>query len=258
MRPGFLRHLCKLAVLSPMMVLQGACATHHSVKYLVISETYTEHGVSGVPQLRNAAKGATLVSEALERLSTADSIHTQAIRELTPGSWKSATDTLAASLASSKGDYAIVYIAAHGAVDSSGEIVLFDSTGHPFMANRALQRIRDNAEASVFFLDICRTESEALVMATSGVNLRGKNTVLLFSTDFNNTASDSLVFAEQTASEIQKRQELRITLRNIIEGVVRDSSRTADPKRVHHPWVYGLIDSDIYLAGPPRKPGTPP
>ena len=258
MLPSFLRHPGKSAVLTSMIVLLGACATHHSVKYLVISETYTEHGISGVPVLKNAQQGATLVFDALGRLSTAGSVHPQPTRELTPKSWKSATDNLKNSLSSSKQDYAVVYIAAHGAVDSSGQIVLFDSTGHPFLANEALQHIRDEAAASVFFLDICRTENEALVTATSGVDLRGKNTVLLFSTDFNHAASDSTAFAEQIALEIPKRQELRITLRNIIDGVIRDSSQTADPRHVHTPWPYGLIDSDIYLAGPPRKPGTPP
>jgi Caspase domain len=250
-----------------LLTFLSGCATDHPVKAFVVSETYAD---SSDPRLLlpNAKENADRVSDALAGLSTAATATPGRLTQLTRATWESEAKRFSSTLTDK--DYAVVYVSAHGAVDSGGDIVLFDATGSSFRVTGELQDIMKKASASVFFLDICRKTDDAIAPSNfSGVKLVGPNKkrgsqeeggsgLILFSTDLGRDAGNSPAFSDQVAQEVPKRQELRVTLRNIIGNVSYLTSRTSDGDKDQHPWVYGLIPSDIYLAGPPRKPGTGP
>lgn len=240
------------------LALLSGCATDHHVRTLVLFETYQSSPAdSHLDQLPNAEENAGRVSKALASLSTAQKPDPTSSQPLTREVWQSKTTRFTSTLTDK--DYAVVYISAHGAVNSAGDIELFDTGGGAFPVTDELQAIMNKASASVFFLDICREADKASVhSSSSGVRLVGSNGTILFSTDLGRDAGDASIFSKQIEHEITKRQELRVTLRNIMKNVIEQSGRTSNPDLRQHPWTYGLIPSDIYLAGPPPKPGTGP
>jgi uncharacterized caspase-like protein len=84
-------------------------------------------------------------------------------------------------------------------------------------------------------------------------NLRGKNTIVLFSTDPGNVALDGepgtgSPFANAVVSELSKRQSLDSAIRRIATQVdERTKSRQA-------PWRQGDLNFPLFLAGQPRFP----
>jgi uncharacterized caspase-like protein len=84
-------------------------------------------------------------------------------------------------------------------------------------------------------------------------NLRGKNTIVLFSTDPGNVALDGdpgqgSPFANAVISELAKRQSLDSAIRRITDQVdKRTGSRQS-------PWRQGDLGFTVYLAGQPRFP----
>lgn len=84
-------------------------------------------------------------------------------------------------------------------------------------------------------------------------NLRGKNTIVVFSTDPGNVALDGppgrgSPFANAVVRELGKRQSLDNAIRRITEDVDKASSGKQAP------WRQGDLSFPLFLGGQPRFP----
>lgn len=246
----FERHSIGVLILTTLC----GCATSHHVKILVVSETY-EKSPDPTWTLPRAQENATRVLTALKSLSTAKGLQAVQVTSLTSENWHNAINEFTHSL--TKQDYAVIYISSHGGQDTaSKDAALLDVSGHPIKLTHDLQTIANHAYANIFFLDICRRGNEESTVPH--VDLTGRASIVVFSTDPYRNAGDGPTFSKAVAEEIPKKQELRITLQNIIQTVIHKSSKTPDEADYQDPWTYGQIPWDVYLAGEPPKPGTGP
>jgi uncharacterized caspase-like protein len=84
-------------------------------------------------------------------------------------------------------------------------------------------------------------------------NLRGKNTIVLFSTDPGNVALDGepgggSPFANAVVNELSKRQSLDSAIRKITAAVDKQTNSKQSP------WRQGDLSFPLFLAGQPRFP----
>jgi uncharacterized caspase-like protein len=84
-------------------------------------------------------------------------------------------------------------------------------------------------------------------------NLRGKNTIVVFSTDPGNVALDGAPgkgspFANAVVRELGRRQSLDAAIRRITEDVARQTTGKQSP------WRQGDLTFPLFLGGQPRFP----
>jgi hypothetical protein len=84
-------------------------------------------------------------------------------------------------------------------------------------------------------------------------NLRGKNTIVVFSTDPGNVAVDGSPgkgspFANAVVRELGRRQSLDAAIRRITAEVDRETDRRQSP------WRQGDLSFPLFLGGQPRFP----
>ena len=177
-------------------------------------------------------------------------------------------------------DIALLYYAGH-AVQVTGRNFFLGADGVTLVSSdEVLSTIMAKAGGTVFLIDACRdnpfrnqasekrqlrirsrtmeTLSLAeLAKAQSGLsqmgNLRGKNTIVVFSTDPGNVAQDGnpgegSPFANAVVRELGKRQSLDAAIRRITADVDRQTSSKQSP------WRQGDLSFPLFLAGQPRFP----
>mgnify|MGYP002373893256 FL=1 len=177
-------------------------------------------------------------------------------------------------------DIALLYYAGH-AVQVNGRNFFLGADGVTLVSSdEVLSTIMAKAGGTVFLIDACRdnpfrnqasekrqlrirsrtmeTLSLAeLAKAQSGLsqmgNLRGKNTIVVFSTDPGNVAQDGnpgegSPFANAVVRELGKRQSLDAAIRRITADVDRQTSSKQSP------WRQGDLSFPLFLAGQPRFP----
>lgn len=263
-----------------------ACATgRSSFNALVV---YQEYDGSILPSI-NTLNDANLVSKALREMKGAD---VQVHPTVSQAGWEDAFKTYLQKFPEGRREDAVIYVAAHGLRGNDGWTYLVDGQGVPVALEPLLEKVMGVARASMIFIDVCRSpeqmaKQQSALLATQLAEqrakpesaqagklagLKGNQAVILFSTDAGNWAIDSkgekgTPFAEAFTREFVKRQELRITLRNIVLDVIRSNEAQGSAKRgqtlvnpvkpdnEQNPWPYGLITHDIFPAGRPSSGG---
>jgi uncharacterized caspase-like protein len=212
-----------------------------------------------------------------------------AVENPTAEEWNAAVDGLVGRLGPD--DVAVLYYAGH-AVQVNGQNFFLAGDGTTLIASeQVLAPIMTKARGTVFLIDACRDnpfkdvavkksapaapkpqELKIAAIASRAVetvslnqiaqaqgglsqmgNLRGKNTIVLFSTDPGNVAVDGppgkgSPFANAVVRELGKRQSLDSAIRRITADVDKQTnSRQA-------PWRQGDLSFPLFLGGQPRFP----
>ena len=204
------------------------------------------------------------------------------IENPTAEEWNSAIDGLVGRLGPD--DVAVLYYAGH-AVQVDGQNFFLAGDGTTLIASeQVLAPIMTRARGTVFLIDACRdnpfrdvtaqqpqgfrilsTRSRAmetvslnqLSQAQGGLsqmgNLRGKNTIVVFSTDPGNVALDGVPgkgspFANAVVRELGRRQSLDAAIRRITADVDKQTGSKQAP------WRQGDLTFPLFLGGQPRFP----
>ena len=228
--------------------------------------------------LPNTLVDARAVTEMFRKLKVQDLTF---VENPTADQWSGAIDGLVARLGAD--DVAVLYYAGH-AVQVNGQNFFLAGDGTTLIASeQVLAPIMARAKGTVFLIDACRdnpfkaaTATPAAVKIASGTsravetvsldqlsraqgglsqmsNLRGKNTIVVFSTDPGNVAVDGSPgkgspFANAVVRELGKRQSLDTAIRRITEEVDKASSGRQAP------WRQGDLTFPLFLGGQPRFP----
>jgi uncharacterized caspase-like protein len=252
-----------------------------AVHVLILASDYREAKDTGL-RLDNTLVDAHAVNELFGTLGLPD---VRLVENPNAESWQREIDALAGRLTSD--DVAILYYAGH-AVQVGGSNYFLAADGSTLiLSEQVLSTVMLKARGTVFLIDACRdnpfkdpsaqssrnvrigavapakgrnmpTVSLAeLARASTGLsqmsNLRGKNIIVLFSTDPGNVALDGepgrgSPFANAVVRELGKRQSLDAAIRRITADVdVATSSKQA-------PWRQGDLSFPLFLAGQPRFP----
>ena len=238
-------------------------------------------------KLDNTLLDARAVADMLRRLGLRDVRLTE---NPTAEVWNSELEGLVQRLQPE--DVALLYYAGH-AVQVGGRNYFLAADGVTLIASEdVLSTVMAKAKGTVFLIDACRDNPfrdaasrpgrtlkidglavtggakgptravssvslDELSRAADGLsqmgNLRGKNTIVLFSTDPGNVAVDGdpgrgSPFANAVVRELARRQSLDTAIRRITAEVDRQTgSRQA-------PWRQGDLTFSLFLAGQPRFP----
>jgi uncharacterized caspase-like protein len=252
-----------------------------AVRALILASDYREAADSGL-RLDNTLVDARAVNELFRKLGLQD---VRLVENPTAESWEREIDALVGRLGAD--DVAILYYAGH-AVQVGGNNYFLAADGTTLiLSEQVLSAVMLKARGTVFLIDACRdnpfkdesaksardvkispvgaakgrnmtTVSLAeLARASSGLsqmnNLRGKNIIVLFSTDPGNVALDGdpglgSPFANAVVGEFGKRQSLDTAIRRITADV---DKATASKQA---PWRQGDLSFPLFLAGQPRFP----
>ena len=252
-----------------------------AVRALILASDYREAADSGL-RLDNTLVDARAVNELFRKLGLQD---VRLVENPTAESWEREVDALVGRLTAD--DVAILYYAGH-AVQVGGNNYFLAADGTTLiLSEQVLSAVMLKARGTVFLIDACRdnpfkdesakstrdvkispvgaakgrnmtTVSLAeLARASSGLsqmsNLRGKNIIVLFSTDPGNVALDGdpglgSPFANAVVGEFGKRQSLDAAIRRITADV---DKATASKQA---PWRQGDLSFPLFLAGQPRFP----
>lgn len=249
-------------------------AARAETRALVLAADYTQAHNPDL-ELRNTLVDARAVSALFRRLGLQD------VRVVENGSvetWDNEIEALVGRL--QPDDIALLYYAGH-AVQVNGRNFFLAADGVTLVSSdEVLSTIMGKAGGTVFLIDACRNNpfrnqaSEDrqlrirsrtmetlpladLAKAQSGLsqmgNLRGKNTIVLFSTDPGNVALDGnpgegSPFANAVVRELGKRQSLDAAIRRITAEVDKLTSSKQSP------WRQGDLNFALFLAGQPRFP----
>lgn len=263
----------------PSLLLLGQASAE--VRALLLASDYRDAEDTSL-RLENTLVDARAMSEMLRKLGLQD---VRLVENPTAGTWERELDALATRLADN--DVALLYYAGHGVqVGGSNYFVAADGSTL-ILSEHVLATVMSKARGTVFFVDACRdnpfraeaaeskqvlkisavgpTKSRVLqtipvaqlARASGGLvqmsNLRGKNTIVLFSTDPGNVALDGdpgrgSPFANAVVRELAKRQSLDAAIRRITADVdLATASKQA-------PWRQGDLTFSLFLAGQPRFP----
>jgi uncharacterized caspase-like protein len=241
---------------------------------LVLAADYSQARNADL-QLKNTLVDARAVSAMFRKLGLQD------VRVVENGSVQAWDDEVRALVGRLQpDDIALLYYAGH-AVQVNGRNFFLAPDGVTLVSSdEVLSAIMGKAGGTVFLIDACRdnpfrnqasekrqlqiksrtmeTVSLAeLAKAQSGLsqmgNLRGKNTIVLFSTDPGNVAQDGhpgegSPFANAVVRELGKRQSLDAAIRRITADVDKLTSSRQSP------WRQGDLSFPLFLAGQPRFP----
>jgi uncharacterized caspase-like protein len=263
------------AILATFSVAQDAPA---AVRALVVGADY--QGAEESLALANTLVDARAVVELLTTLRVDD---VRLLQNPDSDGWRSAISDFAESLAPD--DVAFLYYAGH-AVQVHGENYFVAGNGDVLIsAEEILGAVTQRARGTVFAIDACRNNpfrrpgdtaaivpvrglaevdlrafssfTWADVSSASGLsqmnNVRGRNTVVFFSTEPGNVAVDGesgrgSPFANAVVRELARRQSLDAAIRRITEQV-SDATRGQQA-----PWRQGDLGFPLFLAGQPRFP----
>ncbi len=247
---------------------------HAETRALVLASDYTK-ALNPDLELKNTLVDARAVSALFRKLGLQD------VRVVENGSveaWDSEFQALVGRL--QPDDIVLLYYAGH-AVQVNGRNFFLAADGVTLVSSdEVLSAIMGKAGGTVFLIDACRdnpfrnqaSEKRQLhvksrtmetlslaeiAKAQSGLsqmsNLRGKNTIVLFSTDPGNVAQDGRPgegspFANAVVHELGKRQSLDSAIRRITAEVDKLTSSRQSP------WRQGDLSFPLFLAGQPRFP----
>jgi uncharacterized caspase-like protein len=231
-------------------------------------------------ELANTLVDARAVAETLRKLGVQD---LRLLENPSADSWDREIQNLASRLMPN--DVALLYYAGH-AVQVNGQNYFLAADGTTLVASESvLAPLMAKARGTIFLIDACRdnpfrgtdaAKAELKISAGAGKNrtierisiaqlakaadglsqmgnLRGKNTIVLFSTDPGNVAQDGVAgsgspFANAVVREFAKRQALDAAIRRITADVDKDTSGKQSP------WRQGDLSFPLFLAGEPRFP----
>jgi uncharacterized caspase-like protein len=268
-----------IALLLTIAFVAPSAPAAAEVRVLVWASDYQNAGNHEL-ELPNTLLDARSVAALFGRLGLQD---VQLIENPTAEVWERETQRLAGRLTAN--DIAVLYYAGH-AVQVEGENFFLASDGSTLISSeQVLAPVMARARGTVFLIDACRdnpfrnqaaqkkelkvvggtTRSRALQtvsltqlgQAAGGLsqmsNLRGKNTIVLFSTDPGNVALDGDAgkgspFANAVVREIGRRQSLDAAIRRITDDVDKTTRSRQSP------WRQGDLSFPLFLAGQPRFP----
>ena len=269
-----LRRLAALLVAA--LASQGAAA---AVVALVVGADYQGAEESRLA-LVNTLVDTDAVSEMLRRIGAAD---VQVVENPSGDEWQAAVARFVQTLQPE--DIAVLYYAGH-AVQVNGENYFLAADGEALIsAEEILSVVMQNARGTIFAIDACRnnpfrnvTAFERIVQvrdvaaadvrayqtfnmsdlaSVSGLsqinNVRGRNAVVLFSTEPGNVAvagepGKGSPFANAFVRELGRRQSFDAAMRRITNEVSQATDGTQSP------WRQGDLGFPLYLAGQPRFP----
>jgi uncharacterized caspase-like protein len=262
-----------------LFLLLALAPAHAAVRALVWAADYRTAANHDL-ELANTLVDARAVAETLRKLGVQD---LRLLENASAESWNREIQDFASRL--KPNDVALLYYAGH-AVQVNGQNYLLAADGATLVASEnVLAPVMARARGTVFLIDACRDnpfrstatkQSELKISAGSGKsrtietisieqlakaadglsqmgNLRGKNTIVLFSTDPGNVAQDGLEgsgspFANAVVREFAKRQSLDSAIRGITVDVDKETASKQSP------WRQGDLSFPLFLAGQPRFP----
>jgi|KBSMisStandDraft_5_1062788.scaffolds.fasta_scaffold168460_2 hypothetical protein len=242
--------MIKAILVSLALLLAGCATTTPYARVVVISESYTTHP-RGLTPLDTAASDATHVHDALADLGSRISAHTP-IPTLNEATLEEAKAFL---FAEPRPTIALIYIAAHG-FQENGHTFFRAANGDKLSAEEFMSSVMEHypdekKQGSIFLLDICREEQNSPELRPDNATLVRKSAVILFASSANDVSNGGgSPFARAIAHELPRQQELRESLRNIIEAVAKDTraARKNMGRPPQNPWPYGLILFNVYLG----------
>lgn len=268
------------------MVLLAVAPASAEVRALLLASDYSTASNPDLA-LSNTLLDARAVAAMLRKLGLQD---VRLAENPSPDGWNSELDALAQRLQSD--DVALLYYAGH-AVQISGRNFFLAADGETLISSEdVMSMIMARSRGTVFLIDACRDNPfrdaatdrnhrtmtigavapagargssrsmgtvslDDLARASNGLsqmgNLRGKNTIVLFSTDPGNVALDGdpgggSPFANAVVRELSKRQSLDTAIRRITAEVDKQTASRQSP------WRQGDLTFSLFLAGQPRFP----
>lgn len=269
----------KSGVMVTLVCLLGALAcplARSETRVLVWASDYSKANDANLV-LPNTLVDARAVTEMFRKLKVQDVSY---VENPTAEQWNGAIEGLVTRLGAD--DVAVLYYAGH-AVQVNGQNFFLAGDGTTLIASeQVLAPIMARAKGTVFLIDACRDNPFKATAAATAVkiapggsravetvsldqlsrvqgglsqmsNLRGKNTIVVFSTDPGNVALDGppgrgSPFANAVVRELGKRQSLDNAIRRITEDVDKASSGKQAP------WRQGDLSFPLFLGGQPRFP----
>lgn len=230
--------------------------------------------------LVNTLIDAAAVTTLLRKIGAAD---VQLIENPSGDDWQAAVARFVQTLRPD--DIAVLYYAGH-AVQVNGENYFVTADGEALVsAEEILSAVMQRARGTIFAIDACRnnpfrkaTAFERIVkvrdvgptdarsyqtfemsdlVSVTGLsqmnNVRGRNAVVLFSTEPGNVAvdgapGDGSPFAHAVVRELGRRQSFDAAVRRITDAVSQATRGTQSP------WRQGDLGFPLFLAGQPRFP----
>lgn len=277
--------LLRAALLAILPLLAGPA--HAEVRALLWATDYADAANPDL-KLSNTLLDARAVAEMLRRLDLKD---VRLVENPSTEAWNTELEALAQRLQAD--DVALLYYAGHAVQIGGRNYFLAADGTTLIASEDVLATIMTRARGTVFLVDACRDNPfrdaaaehrsgtlridevapangspagsravssvslDNLAQAASGLsqmgNLRGKNTIVLFSTDPGNVALDGdpgsgSPFANAVVRELAKRQSLDAAIRRITDEV---DKRTGGRQS---PWRQGDLTFSLFLAGQPRFP----
>jgi uncharacterized caspase-like protein len=267
--------VCLLCLLGATL----ATPSRADVRVLVWAADYRDAGNADL-QLPNTMVDARNVTGMFRKLGVRD---LQLIENPTADVWDAETAKFAQRLGAD--DVAVLYYAGH-AVQVNGENFFLAGDGITLISSeQVMLPVMAKARGTVFLIDACRdnpfrnqpAQKRELKISTGTAksraietlsldqlarnagglsqmsNLRGKNTIVVFSTDPGNVALDGepgqgSPFATAMVREFAKRQSLDAAIRQISAAV----DKSTHSKQA--PWRQGDLSFPLFLAGQPRFP----
>ena len=267
-----------IAALCLVAALVAPCA-RAELRVLVWASDYRGAGNHDL-ELPNTLVDAHGVTDMFHKLGVKD---LRLIENPLAETWESETASLAQRLGPD--DVAVLYYAGH-AVQVQGENFFLASDGTTLISSeQVLAPVMAKARGTVFLIDACRDNpfrnqaaqkkelkisagtAKSRAMETLSLsqlarnagglsqmsNIRGKNTIVVFSTDPGNVALDGDAgkgspFANAMIREFAKRQSLDSAIRQISAAVDRSTNSRQSP------WRQGDLNFPLFLAGQPRFP----
>lgn len=267
-----------IAALCLIAALIAPCA-RAEVRVVVWASDYRNAGNHDL-ELPNTLVDARSVTEMFRKLGVKD-LHL--IENPLAETWESETASLAQRLGPD--DVAVLYYAGH-AVQVDGENFFLAGDGSTLISSeQVLVPVMAKARGTVFLIDACRDNpfrnqaaqkkelkisagaAKSRAMETLSLsqlarnagglsqmsNIRGKNTIVVFSTDPGNVALDGdpgkgSPFANAMIREFAKRQSLDAAIRQISAAVDKSTNSRQSP------WRQGDLSFPLFLAGQPRFP----
>jgi len=281
------RHLCWRALLAFALGLRLVAPVYADVRVLVLAADYRD-APNRLLQLDNTLIDAHNIARAFQGLGFKD---VQIVENPSADVWHQVVDAFAKRL--NADDVAVLYYAGHAVQVSGNNYFLAADGTTLILSEDVLSSMMGRARGTVFLIDACRNNpfrGEAaesnlrvgptnpikvstgpttssrrietvslteLSRATGGLsqmsNLRGRNAIVLFSTDPGNVALDGdpgrgSPFANAVVTELVKRQALDTAIRKI----TADVDDATGGKQA--PWRQGDLSFPLFLAGQPRFP----
>ena len=270
-----------------VLALLVAAPARAEVRALLLASDYSTAGNPDLA-LSNTLMDARSVAAMLRKLGLQD---LRLAENPSPDSWNSELESLARRLQGD--DVALLYYAGHAVQISGRNFFLASDGNTLISSEEVLSTIMARSRGTIFLIDACRdnpfrdagadrthvmkigavtptaagargssramstVSMEELARASDGLsqmgNLRGKNIIVLFSTDPGNVELDGdpgggSPFANAVVRELWKRQSLYTAIRRITAEVDKQTGSRQSP------WRQGDLMFSLFLAGQPRFP----